>query len=138
MKKLNFINFFDFINFAFKYFALKYYYRYDLVLVLTALILDKIQKQVFLKIFKISQKSGLGNIRRDWPGDFVMEGIKFAYARPTYRIFGMLKVAGNIYHCTKHQVRGLCVGGDMVILFFLSPAVFTQTVIYVSWIKKIL
>ena len=34
----------------------------------------------------------------------------------TYLIFGMRKDADNIYYCTKNQVRGLCVGGDMVIL----------------------
>ena len=30
----------------------------------------------------------------------------------------MVKNADNIYYSTKNQVRGLCVGGDMVILFY--------------------
>ena len=29
---------------------------------------------------------------------------------------GIIKDADNIYYCTKNQVRGLCVGGDMAIL----------------------
>ena len=29
-------------------------------------------------------------------------------------IFGMVKDADNIYYCTKNQMRGFCVGGDMV------------------------
>ena len=31
----------------------------------------------------------------------------------------MVKDADNIYYCTKNQVRGLCVGGDMAILFLV-------------------
>ena len=38
-----------------------------------------------------------------------------------------LILTGNIFYSTKNQVRGLCVGVDMVILFFSDPAVFTQT-----------
>ena len=30
----------------------------------------------------------------------------------------MVKDADNIYYCTKNQVRGLCVGGDMAILLW--------------------
>ena len=30
----------------------------------------------------------------------------------------MVKDTDNIYYSTKNEVRGLCVGGDMVILFF--------------------
>ena len=41
-----------------------------------------------------------------------------AYTQPTHLIFGMVKDAANIYYCTKNQVGGLCVGGDIVILFF--------------------
>ena len=32
----------------------------------------------------------------------------------------MVNNTDNIYYCTKNQVHGLCVGGDMVILFFGS------------------
>ena len=39
-------------------------------------------------------------------------------------IFGMIKDADNIDYCTKNQVRWLCVGGDIVILFVSDPAVF--------------
>ena len=48
-----------------------------------------------------------------------------AYTQPTYVIFGMVKDADNIYYmyCAKNQVRGLCAGGDMVIIFFSDPAV---------------
>ena len=35
-------------------------------------------------------------------------------------IFGMDKDADYIYYYTKNQVRGLCVGEDIVILFFAS------------------
>ena len=35
---------------------------------------------------------------------------------PTHLIFGKVKDTENIYYSTKHQVRGLCVGGDMAIL----------------------
>ena len=36
----------------------------------------------------------------------------------------------SIFYSTKNQVRGLCLGGDTVILFFSDPAVFTQTLNY--------
>ena len=39
---------------------------------------------------------------------------------PWYLIFGIIKDADNIYYCTKNQVRGLCLGGNMVIIFFGS------------------
>ena len=38
-----------------------------------------------------------------------------------------VKDTDNIVYSTKNQVRGLCVGGDLVILFFSYPAVFTHT-----------
>ena len=47
---------------------------------------------------------------------------------PTHpRTFGTIKYIVSIFYRTKNKVRGLCVGGDMVILFFSDPAVFTQT-----------
>ena len=49
-----------------------------------------------------------------------------AYTQPTH-VFSTVKGTDNIFHSTKNQVRGLCVGGDIVILFFTDPAVFTQT-----------
>ena len=42
-----------------------------------------------------------------------------AYTQPTHFIVGTIKDADIIFYSTKNQVRGLCVGGDMVILFFL-------------------
>ena len=49
---------------------------------------------------------------------------KMTISPPTHTI----KDTDNIFYSTKNQVRGLCVGGDMVILFFFSdPAVFTRT-----------
>ena len=42
-------------------------------------------------------------------------------------IFGTAKDTNNIFYSTKNQVNGLCVGGDMVILFLSDPAVFTLT-----------
>ena len=35
----------------------------------------------------------------------------------SHLIFGMGEYADSIDHCIKNQVRGLCVGGDMAILF---------------------
>ena len=55
-----------------------------------------------------------------WPRDFQKS---FAYARTTYLIFGMIKYADNIYYCTKSQVRGLRVGGDMVLLPWNEPKI---------------
>ena len=40
---------------------------------------------------------------------------------PTHNLaasFGMVKYADNMYYCTNNQGHGLCVRGDMVILFF--------------------
>ena len=37
------------------------------------------------------------------------------YGQPTHLIFGTVKYT-DIFYCTKNQVRGLCVGGDIVIL----------------------
>ena len=37
---------------------------------------------------------------------------------PTHLIFGTVKDTNNIYYSTKNQLRGLCVGGDMAIVFF--------------------
>ena len=34
-------------------------------------------------------------------------------------IFGTVKDTDNIYYSTKNQVRGLCVGGDITILFLV-------------------
>ena len=45
----------------------------------------------------------------------------FAYTQPTYLIFGMVKGHHNIYYCTKNQVRGWCVGGDIAILLRNEP-----------------
>ena len=47
----------------------------------------------------------------------------FAYAQPTLLIFGILKYADNIYYFTKNHVRGLCVGGDMTILFLVRSII---------------
>ena len=33
-------------------------------------------------------------------------------------IFAMVKDVDNIYYCAKNQGHGLCVGGDIIILFF--------------------
>ena len=44
-----------------------------------------------------------------------------AYTKPTQQIYGMLKDAGNTYYCTKNQVRGLCAGGDMDVIFWFVP-----------------
>ena len=38
----------------------------------------------------------------------------------------MIKDAARIYYCTKNQVRGLCVGGDIVILCKSSQMAYTQ------------
>ena len=43
--------------------------------------------------------------------------------RPTHQIFRMVKDADNISYCTKNQVCGLCVGGDMIILFLVGSMV---------------
>ena len=51
-----------------------------------------------------------GNIRRSSFETFLTQHL----------IIGMIKDADNIYYCTKYQVRGLCVGGDMLILFIRS------------------
>ena len=48
-----------------------------------------------------------GNIRRSSFETFLTQHL----------IIGMIKDADNIYYCTKYQVRGLCVGGDTVILY---------------------
>ena len=49
---------------------------------------------------------------------------------PTYLIFGTGIDIVSIFYHTKNQVRGLCVGGNVVILFFSDAAVFTQTLIF--------
>ena len=41
-----------------------------------------------------------------------------AYTQPTHLIFGSGIDIVSIFYRTKNQVRGLCVGGDMSILFF--------------------
>ena len=41
--------------------------------------------------------------------------------------FGTVKDIVSIFYGAKNQVRGLCVGGDMGILFLSDPAVFTRT-----------
>ena len=46
-----------------------------------------------------------------------------AYTQPTHQIFGVVKDAENIYHCTQYQMRRLCVGGDMVIVFLVRSMV---------------
>ena len=85
----------------------------------------------YIKFVEIYEKnlffSGLGNVRRPRPGDFVIECIISAghclklRLRKTYLPdFGMLKYADNLYYCTKNQVCRLCVGGDMAILVFGS------------------
>ena len=42
-------------------------------------------------------------------------------------IFGMLKDTDKICYCIKNQVRGLCVGRDMVILFWFVPKFLEKT-----------
>ena len=42
--------------------------------------------------------------------------IKIRLRTTHLHLFGIIKDADNIYYCTKNQVRGLCVGGDMAIL----------------------
>ena len=56
-----------------------------------------------------------------------LKKIKLPYLRlhTTHTLdFGMVKDTACIFYHTKKQMRGLCVGGDMVILFFSDPAVF--------------
>ena len=49
-----------------------------------------------------------------------------AYTQPTHFIFGRVIDIVSIFYHTKDQVRGLCVGGDMAILFVCPFAEFTQ------------
>ena len=56
--------------------------------------------------------------------------IKWSYLRlhrTTHLIFGSAKDIVSIFYSTKKQMRVLCVGGDMDILFFSDPAVFAAT-----------
>ena len=69
----------------------------------------KIARTFSPNIFSILADLSSGNIHRA----FLWNS---AYARPTYLIFGRIKDADNIYYCTKNQVRGFCVGGDIVML----------------------
>ena len=43
---------------------------------------------------------------------------------PTHLIFGRVIDIVSIFYLTKNQVRGLCVGGDMAILFLCHFAEF--------------
>ena len=47
-----------------------------------------------------------------------------AYTQPTHFIFGRVIDIVSIFYLTKNEVRGLCVGGDMAILFFCHFAEF--------------
>ena len=42
------------------------------------------------------------------------------HTKPTHKIFSTVEDNGNIIYYAKNQVHGLCVGGDMVILFISS------------------
>ena len=58
------------------------------------------------------------------------------YAQPTHLIFGTVKYIVSMCYYTKNHVRGLCVGGDMVSLFFSTLAAlvkqcFTRTRIFI-------
>ena len=64
---------------------------------------------------------GCGNIRRAWPGNFVMEGMIFA--GPHFKLRLRTTHLPDFSYDERfrqypllYQVRGLCVGGDMVIL----------------------
>ena len=61
-----------------------------------------------------------------------------AYTQPTHLIFGKVKNTDNIYYSTKNQVRGLCVGGDLVILCFCHFTEFVQNGPHPKGIDKFL
>ena len=77
----------------------------------------------------ISSDSDLENVTNIWKrcnkaiigvcGESPVE-LKLRLHTTYHLIFGMVKDAGNTYYCTKNHVRGLCVGGDMVILFLVQ------------------
>ena len=69
---------------------------------------------------------------------------------PTYNPrtwFRTVKDTDNTYYSTKNQVRGLCVGGDMAILFFGNfteirenrpPRIFMHFLLYCEFYTKFL
>ena len=71
--------------------------------------------------FAVSSQFSQRGVIPVWPRDQQINKIHIsAYTYPTL-IFGMVKDTANIYYCTKNQVWGFCVGGNMEFISWLVP-----------------
>ena len=98
--------------------------------------LHRYELQIFEKTLIFS--STLRVVAKTVGSDKKQNGHISAYTQPTDLFFGTIKDTNNIFYGSKNQVRRLCVGGDMVILFFSDPVVLqTSTLQFITTKKSI-